>query len=160
MKSKNYVLRYGLLMFVCIAVFFLIMRAIGMEGQSEYRFLNILIVAFFSFLMARKIALEEREYNYLNTMFRVFAANVMAVILTVLGLVVYVRGIDPSFAESFDHWVLFAGEKTLISVSGALFIEGTAGGVILTLIVMQYYQYSKAMGKNVKGHSSAKKVAH
>lgn len=152
MKTKNYVLRYGLLMFAGIAGFFLLMRMAGMEGHSEYRSLNILIVALFSFLMARRIATDEEEYNYLSTLFRVFAANVLAVILTVISLVVYVRGIDPSFAESFDYWVLFAGKKTLLNVSGALFIEGTAGGVILTLIVMQYYQYSRSMRKSVKGH--------
>jgi preprotein translocase subunit YajC len=146
-------------MFAGIAGFFLLMLALDMEDRSEMRLLNVLIVALFSFLMARRISKDEEEFNYLNTMFRVFAANAIAVILTVVGLVVYVRGIDPSFAENFNYWVMFAGEKTLLSVAGALFIEGTSGAVIISLIVMQYYQYAKSSEKKLKVHKTQKNVA-
>lgn len=159
MKAKNYVLRYGLLMFAGIAGLFLLMLAFGMEDKSEMRVINVVIVALFSFLMARRISRDEVEFNYLNTMFRVFAANAIAVVLTVIALVVYVRGIDPSFAENFNYWVLFAGEKTLLSVAGALFIEGTAGAVIISLIVMQYFQYAKASEKKIDPHNTHKNVA-
>lgn len=141
-------------MFAGLATLFLIMKLFNLEQQTELRFLNVLIVAFVSSRMVNQIAKHERDYSYLNTLFTLFVTNVFAVLLSVAGLVFYVKVIDPPFVESFQYWILLSDKATLAQVVGALIIEGSGGSVIVSLIVMQYYQYAKPHSIKTKPHKA------
>lgn len=142
----------GLLMFVFIAILFLLMKALNLELVAELRFLNIFIVAYFSNRMANYYASQVGGINYLDGLVSIFLANSVAIIFTVLGLILYVKVFDPAFAENFKVWVLFAGDITLTKAALGIFFEGIAGSVIVSLIIMQYWQGEKRSIKDLKKH--------
>ena len=55
----------------------------------------------------------------------------------------YVSFIDDSFLQNVSGWVLFGGTTSLVVLAGSIAMEGAAGAIIVTLAVMNYYQYKK-----------------
>jgi hypothetical protein len=153
MKRMNFTVKYGLLIFAGMAALFLLMKALNLEKQTELRFFNVFIVAYFSSRMGEKLT-EDKHFQFLNGLFQVFAANVLAVILAIAGLVFFVKVVDPTFEENFQFWVLFSGESSLARIAGALFIEGSASAAVVALVVMQYFQFANPSIKSKSKQTS------
>jgi hypothetical protein len=86
----------------------------------------------------------------------------LAVILSIAAIVFFVKVVDPSFEENFQFWILFSGDSSLTRIAGALFIEGSACAAIVSLVVMQYFQFSnpsiKSKSKQASRISKTRKV--
>ena len=140
---KTDYVKYSLLMFVGIAVIFLSARIVGLEYMSELRFLNIIVVSFFSARMAKEFTRKKSEYDWLRGYVHIMMANCLAILYSIIGLVFYVSFIDDSFLQNVSGWVLFGGTTSLVVLAGSIAMEGAAGAIIVTLAVMNYYQYKK-----------------
>jgi hypothetical protein len=102
MKKQDYTLRIGLFMFAAIAAFFFIMKIFGLEHVTELRFINILIIAFFSNRLVQRMVEDSNQVDYLNGLKSLFLANALNVVLSMAGLIVYVTFLDTNFMGNFS----------------------------------------------------------
>ncbi len=149
MKKRDYTLRIGLLMFAAIAGFFLLMKLFHLEEYNELRLFNFVIVALFSVRLAKLNIIESDKIEYLDGLRTIFFANAIAVVLSIIGLVVYVQIFDRDFIDTFQYGFLYAGDVSLGKVVAALFMEGMASAAIVSFSVMQYYKNVKSSSKGV-----------
>lgn len=149
MKSKNYILKYTLLMYLSIGGFFLFMKLLNLEQNSMLRLLNIVILAFFSVLMAKAILKDKGEVNYLEGLISIFITNLAAVVLSAISLFIYLTYIDTSLLPEIQNTIWFAGDISTILVAGAIFMEGAASAVIISFAVMQYYKNDTVLKKSI-----------
>lgn len=140
MEKGNYIIRYGLYMFLGIAGLFLAMKLFGLEHVTVLRFLNVFILAGFSIHVAKIITKDKGNLDYLSGLFTIFLTNIFALILSLIGLFVYLKYIDSQLLENLKESIWFAGDLTISKVIGAIFIEGAAMAVIISFSVMQYYK--------------------
>ena len=138
MMKKMLVLKYGLLIFAFIAIYFLLMKLFNMENIKELRLLNIIIVIFFTVRMAREIKMSQEGLPYLKGLFSLLFANLLAVVFSVIGLALYIT-MFPDFVNSFQNW-LFGGEPSITTLLIAIIFEGSAAAIIVSFAVMQYYK--------------------
>ncbi len=136
-------IKYSLLMFAGIVLIFISAKLVGLEHAGELRFLNIIVVAILSARMAKGFTKKKSEYDWLRGYFHIMIANCLAILYSIIGFVVYATFIDPSFVEYFSGWVLFGGATSVVMIAGSIAMEGAAGAIIVTLAVMNYYQYKK-----------------
>ena len=147
MNTRNHIVKYGLYMFLGISGLFLIMKAFGLEHLTVLRFLNGFIVVFFSIRMAKVITQKKGGLDYLDGLFGVLLANIFALVLSVIGLMLYIGTIGPELVVSLQESIWFAGDLTTTRIVGVVFIEGAAMAMIVSFAVMQYYKdrgFSKA----------------
>jgi len=140
MKTQINTIRYGLQMFIAVVAYFFLMKLFNLEKVTELRFFNILIIAYFTYALARKNAERVVDVGYLNSLGSLFVANCINVVLSVLGLYVYISFIDPGFIHNFEHSLLFGSIVTLPKICLGTLMEGIAGSIIVSFAMMQYWK--------------------
>lgn len=144
MNTDKIILSNAFLIYVCIVVFFLLMKVFNLDNVSELRFLNFLFV-FWGVNRAIKMNINLNHQNsYFNNFYVGFGASVIGVGLTIVGLMVYVGLMDPSFMTVLENSSLWGNKLSLSIVVFALAIEGIASSVMCSFILMQYYKNYKA----------------
>ncbi|WP_083629625.1 hypothetical protein [Tenacibaculum agarivorans] len=120
------------------------MKIFGLDNVSELRFLNFLFV----FWGVNRAIKQNIDYNhqdsYFTNFYAGFGSSIVGIALTIVGLMVYVGFIDPSFITILENSSLWGKELSLGMVVFALAIEGTASSVMCSFILMQYYKNYKA----------------
>lgn len=149
MKHSRNAIHFGLKMFAGIGLFFIITNIIGLGHVTELRLVNILIIMFFSARLARENVIDNEKINYLENLSSLFLANVINVALSVIGFVIYVSFIDPSFFAIIKEGLLFAHVENLYQVVFILAAEGLAGGAVVSFGMMQYWKDYKRVRKPV-----------
>lgn len=135
--------RYAMKMFLTIGVFFIFLYLMGLGHRSELRIMNLFIVIFFTTRLAEVNLIDDEQIGYLGNLGSVFKANVICVILSVLGLAGFVVFYDPKFISSISSGVLFENAETLKEVLLTLALEGMATAAIISFGVMQYWKNYK-----------------
>lgn len=152
MKKQDYTLRIGLSMFAAIAAFFFIMKILGLEHVTELRFLNILIIAFFSNRLVQRMVEDSNQVDYLDGLKSLFLANALNVILSMAGLLIYVTFIDTTFMSNFNNTLMFGSEISLFQMTIGIFMEGMAGAAIISFTLMQYWKNVKRTTRKIDLH--------
>lgn len=153
MKKKDYTLRIAFQLFLAIVGFFILMKLFGLEKVTELRFFNILIVAFFTNRLARLNSIEsEKPVGYLEGLRSLFFANAIAVVLSVVGFVIYASWIDPGFIDNFKAGLLIRENISLGEATAALFMEGMASAAIASFAIMQYWKDVRRTSRTIDIH--------
>ncbi|WBX77566.1 hypothetical protein PG911_04675 [Tenacibaculum ovolyticum] len=146
MNSNKIIISNALLIFGGIVSFFLLMKIFGLDNISELRFLN------FAFILwginnAIRTNMNKNEASlYIHNFSIGIGTSVIAVGLSVIGLIIYVNFIDPNFMAILENSAFWGQNLSLSLVVFALAIEGIASSVICSFILMQYYKnYKKAI---------------
>ncbi|MCH2224014.1 MAG: hypothetical protein MK066_04530 [Crocinitomicaceae bacterium] len=141
--------RYAVKMFLGIGGFFMILYLLGLGHRSEFRILNLFIVIFFTAKLAEVNLIDDENIGYLRNLGSVFKANVICVLLSVLGLAGFVAFFDPDFISSISSGVLFANTDTLSEVLLTLALEGISTAAVISFGVMQYWKNYKRTRKTL-----------
>ncbi len=149
MKKHDYTIRIAFQMFLSIAAFFVLMKLFGLEHITELRFLNILIVAFFSSRLAKMYVIDEDRLDYLHGLRSIFMANALNVVMSVAALVFYIYFIDRDFLVHFANGIIIGGETSVAKVGVGLFMEGIAGSAVISFTTMQYWKDVRRSTKNI-----------
>ena|SRR6218665_1055732 len=147
MKSLSPAIQYGIYSFVGIGIFFLLMKAFGLENVAFLRVFNLLIIFYFSNRLARINAQENTSDQYLKSFASLFLANAITVILSVFSFAIYVSFIDVDFLSRFEGGILFAKHITLGQALASVVLEGMAGSLIVSYTLMQYWKDVKPKAK-------------
>ncbi len=143
MTSSKIIINNALLIFGGILGFFLLMKILGLENVSELRFLNFGFVLW-GINRAIKTNMDtNKESLYLNNFSVGIGTSVLAVGLSIIGLIIYVDFINPSFMTVLEDSAFWGQNLSLGLVVFALAIEGIASSVICSFILMQYYKNYK-----------------
>ena len=142
MNTRSLSVRYGLYSFAAIVLLFLIIKLFSLEHVTYLRFLNVLIVIYFTNSLARRNHRNNADGNYLNAWAALILANVITVTLSLIGFVIYAQFIQPDFISKFQGGILWNNHTTLGQAALTLFTEGIGCAVAISFIVMQYWNES------------------
>jgi hypothetical protein len=143
MEAKNHTWKYGIYMYLTFITFFFSMKAIGIHEITELRAVNVLFIIILSNKLVQLNYIEDAKIDYINNLFSVLGANLLAVALSSISILFYVSWIDSTFIEAFDNEILWGNDLTIHQVFVGLFIEGMAGAMVVSFGIMQYWKNYK-----------------
>lgn len=149
MRDRDYTLRYAVYMFLSIAGFFILMDFMGWGHVSELRLINIVFIIYFTNKLAQKNVIEFDNIGYLQNLSSLFVANVINVILSLIGFVVFVKFIQPDYLKVVNTTFAFGAFDRLFEVCVALFMEGMSGAAVISFGLMQYWKNHKRVRRTL-----------
>ncbi|QTE22895.1 DUF4199 family protein [Polaribacter cellanae] len=151
MSSSKIIIKHALLITLLIGGFFFTCKLLGLEENPYLRFLNLLFVLIGIKQAIKTNIFENKETNYSANLGIGIQTSVAAVILSIIGIVVYVKFINPQFLTVMNNSFLIGGDLSLAEIVLTLLIEGMASSVIGAFIIMQFYKnYDKKNYRNKK----------
>ncbi|MNJ84362.1 hypothetical protein D3C87_18130 [compost metagenome] len=141
-NNRSQSIRYGLYSFTGIVILFLLTKLFSLEHVTFLRFLNVVIIIYFTNKLARKNHKNNLDSDYLNAWVSLILANVVTVVLSLLGFVIYAMFIQPDFISKFEGGILWNNHITLGQAALTLFTEGIGCAVAVSFIIMQYWNES------------------
>lgn len=147
-KIKNMVerigLRYGLLTFLGLAGYFLLMQALGLGHIIELRFLNFIILAYGIYFAIMKLKTEVPDDDlYFKGLAEGVIVSLVSVIPFAAFVALYLTYIDPNLMNEIRQTVHISGYINSFSAFVVINLEGFASGVLITYSVMQYFSSSE-----------------
>lgn len=140
MTPRKIIIRYAILTTLMIGGFFLLSKLFGLQENPYLRFLNLFFVLI-GIRQAIKVNIEHnKETNYLSNLGLGLQTSALSVILSIIGVMVYVEYIDSEFLKVMNNSFLIAGDLSLAKIFITLLIEGMASSFIGSFMVMQFYK--------------------
>lgn len=132
--------KYGILIFLGIGIYFLLMEVLGLSQLYFLRILNVFIVIY-GLNLAIKTNLKDGKVGYLPNLTSSALTGFIGIGLGIIGLVAYlkIRG-GEQYMNQLSEAFLFGGEPSIAEYSFGLFIEGIASVLIVAFINMQYWR--------------------
>ncbi|HCQ13390.1 hypothetical protein [Flavobacterium sp.] len=132
--------KYGILIFLGIGIYFLLMEVLGLSQLYFLRILNVFIVIY-GLNLAIKSNLKNGKVGYLPNLTSSALTGFIGIGLGIIGLVAYlkIRG-GEQYMNQLSEAFLFGGEPSIAEYSFGLFIEGIASVLIVAFINMQYWR--------------------
>lgn len=141
MKNLNPEVRNGILLFLFIGVYFIIIDLLGYADNIYLRTLNIFFVFYFV-NRTYKQYVSKGESSFLNNLGAAIITSVLGVVLSIVGFLLYIvvfRGNE--YLSELSEPLIGAGKDlTLLQYCFALFAEGIASSVIVAFILNQYWK--------------------
>ena len=140
MTPRKIIIKYAILTTLIIGGFFLLSKVFGLQENPYLRFLNLFFVLF-GIRQAIKLNIEQnKETDYLSNLGLGLQTSALSVLLSVVGVMVYVEFIDRQFIEAMNNSFLIAGDLDKAEIFLTLLIEGMASSFIGSFMVMQFYK--------------------
>lgn len=129
----------GFIIFIAIGIYFLLMEALDLAALFYLRFLNVLFV-FYGVNKTIQMNLKEGKKKFVTNAVSALFTSVVGVVLSIIALVIYsyLQGGD-AFVQSLSETFLFGGNPSIDAYSISLLFEGLASSVIVTLLLMLYW---------------------
>ncbi|MDD2821782.1 MAG: hypothetical protein PHW29_11010 [Flavobacterium sp.] len=129
----------GILIFVGIALYFLLMTILGYENVTFLRVFNIIFV-FYGVNRTIQMNLAEGKKVFVTNAVSAMMTSLVGVLLSIIGLLIYsnMKGGD-SYVQSLSETFLFGGNPTVNTYCISLLFEGIASTIIVTLLLMLYW---------------------
>ena len=134
-------LNNGILIFVGIGIYFLIMEMLGLSHLFFLRMLNIFIVIYFINKTIKSNYIEGKT-EYLENLISGTLTALIGVVLSVVGLLIYIsmKGGDAYLAKLSQNFLFGGGTPSVNQYCIGLFFEGIASSIIITFTLMQYWK--------------------
>ena len=137
MKLPNELLN-GIIIFIWIGIYFLIMNELGYGNVFYLRLVNVIFI-FYGVNRAVKSNLDKGKNNFVSNAVSAMITAIIGVSLSILGLFIYshYKGGD-TYIKSLSQSFLFGGNPSVNTYCISLLFEGIASSVIVTLLLMLY----------------------
>lgn len=141
-------LNNGILIFISIGIYFLLMELLGLSDVCYLRLLNIFIVIYF-LNKTIKSNYNEGKVAYLDNLISGSLTSLIGVFLSVVGLLIYIsmKGGNAYLSKLSGNFLFGGGNPTMNQYCIGLLFEGIASSIIITFTLMQYWKDNP-----VKGH--------
>ena len=140
MSTDKIIIKNALIITALIGGFFLLCNAIGLGENPYLRFLNLAFVLAGIYLAIKESVEKNNETLYTTNLGIGIRTSVLAVILSIIGVIVYVQFINPDFINVMNNSFLIGGNLSLAEIVITLVIEGMASSFIGSFIIMQFYK--------------------
>lgn len=144
-------LKYGIYIFLSLVGYYFVMKAFGLHENIWLRGLNFAIVFFWLYQYNHA---KEKSTKYLEQFANNLIAAATGILMFSISIFVYLNWINPEFMNVLEQSWMFGNILTPAMISVAVFIEGIASAVILSLIVMQIFKNKWSAYKTVKSNDS------
>jgi len=138
MKVKKEI-KNGYFIFISIGTYFLLMELLGLSNLFYLRLFNIVFIVY-----AVNDTLQSRiahgKTKFVTNAVAAMVTSVVGVFLSIIGLLIYsyMRGGD-KYTHNLSETFLFGGHPSINMYCFTLFFEGIASSVIVTMLLMLYY---------------------
>lgn len=138
MKVKKEI-KNGYFIFISIGTYFLLMEFLGLSNLFYLRLLNIVFIVY-----ALNDTLQSRishgKKNFVKNAVAAMVTSIVGVFLSIIGLLIYsyMRG-GNKYIQNLSETFLFGGHPSINMYCFTLFFEGMASSVIVTMLLMLYY---------------------
>ncbi|WP_278034335.1 hypothetical protein [Flavobacterium nitratireducens] len=138
MKSTKEITN-GCIIFITIGIYFILMEMLKLSDLFYLRILNILFV-FYGVNRTIQMNLDEGKKKFVSNAVSALFTAIIGVVLSIIALVIYsnLRGGD-TFVQSLSESFLFGGNPSIDAYSISLLFEGLASSVIVTMLLMLYW---------------------
>ncbi|WP_433832008.1 hypothetical protein [Flavobacterium anhuiense] len=129
----------GFLIFTGIALFFLVMELLNLSNLFYLRLLNVLFILW-GVNRTLKMNLAEGKNEFVPNAISAMVTSFSAVVISIVALLIYsyAKG-GNQYVKSLSEAFMFGGEPSVTSYCLSLFFEGTASCIIVTLLLMLYW---------------------
>lgn len=129
----------GFIIFIGITAYFLLMNVLGYGNSFYLRLVNIFFV-FYGVNRTIKMNVEEGQKDFVSNAVSAMVTSLVGVFLSIIGLIIYsyMQGGD-KYVQSLSKTFLFGGNPSIFSYSISLLFEGIASSVIVTMLLMLYW---------------------
>jgi hypothetical protein len=138
MKLTNEI-RNGVTIFIGIGIYFIIMNIVGLSDVFSLRLFNVVFILYgVNKTIVTNIINGNKDF--LSNAISAFSTALIGVFLSIIGLLTYSysNGGD-AFIQNLSKTFLFGGNPSVNIYCISLFVEGIASSVIVTLLLMFYY---------------------
>lgn len=134
------ILTNGIIIFIGIALFFVLMEALGLSDQVYLRLVNFVFVIY-GVNRTIKQDYKDRIDGYFTNLGSAFLTAVVSAVLTIFAFMAYAeyRG-GERYLDTFVENYIFAGDPSLYQFCIGLFIEGLAASAVVSFALMQYWK--------------------
>jgi len=134
-------LNNGILIFISIGIYFLLMELLGLSDVFLLRLLNIFIVVYF-INKTIKSNYKEGKTEYLENIISGSLTSLIGVALSVAGLLAYIsmKGGNAYLANLSKNFLFGGGEPSMYQYCIGLLFEGIASSITITFTLMQYWK--------------------
>ncbi|MFM2368372.1 MAG: hypothetical protein RL619_672 [Bacteroidota bacterium] len=138
MKLPKELLNGGII-FAGIALYFLLINALGYADLFYLRIVNVFFV-FYGVNKTIEMNIAEGKKTFISNALSAMITSLIGVFLSIIGLVIYsyMQGGD-SYVKSLSKTFLFGGNPSVNTYSICLLFEGIASSVIVTMLLMLYW---------------------
>lgn len=138
----------GCIIFIGIGLYFLLMEAIGLADLFYLRLFNILFV-FYGTNKTLTMNYAEGKTIFVSNAVSALITSLIGVFLSIAGLVAYsfMKGGD-EYVQSLSETFLFGGNPSVMTYSISLLFEGIVSAVIVTFILILYWDTRYASDKH------------
>jgi hypothetical protein len=140
MPSNKIIYSNAILIALMIAAFFFLTKLIGMEDNPYLRFFNLLFLVIGIHRAIKTNLFKKGETKYLQNFGIGLMTGVVAVVLSVIGVIVYAKWINPEFMETLSNSFLIGKNLNIYEIIFTLMLEGLASTVVGSFMVMQFYK--------------------
>ena len=139
MNSRTIIFTNAAKIFLSITGFFFLIKLIGLSHVIELRFLNIVFVLW-GINSAIKTNIQKIDTSYIGNLFVGLSTAYIASLATITAMVIYVTFLDNSLIQMLHDSSFWGNQLTLPQIIFSMVIEATAGCIISTFILMQYWK--------------------
>lgn len=139
----------GILIFILLGIFFLVLDSLGFSDNIYLRFFNIFFV-FFGINRTVNQKVMKGETSYFGNFKSALMTSLIAALFSIAGLAIYItyfkgEGIVSDLAQSI---ILGDKEVDLLKYCAALLVEGLVSSLLLTFVFMQYWRITHGLKKS------------
>ena len=148
--ENNIELKNGILIFIGIGLFFLLMDLLGLADKNYLRILNAFIVIY-GMNKSIQYNYKQDKTAYLENLVSGFKTGVIGVFLGIVGLIIfiYLKG-GESYLNKLSDTFFFGKDNNIIKYCSVLFFEGIASSLIGSFTLMQYWKDVELKSKAFK----------
>lgn len=131
----------GIMIFIGIGIYFLLMELLGLSDIFILRLLNIFIVIYFV-NKTIKSNYVEGKLEYLENLISGTLTSLIGVALSVAALLGYIslKGGDAYLSNLSQNFLFGGGNPSMYQFCIGLLFEGIASSIIITFTLMQYWK--------------------
>lgn len=131
----------GILIFIGIGIYFIVLEFAGLSDQFLLRIVN---VAFVAFGVNRTIKgnYEDGLRGYNKNLISAIITSLIGAVLSIGSLLSYIQiqGGEPYLKRLSENFIFGGGELTIQQYCIGLFFEATAASLIVSFCLMQYWK--------------------
>lgn len=129
----------GFFIFIGIAIYFILIEAVGLADLFYLRAFNALIVIYGTH-RTLQLNFAEGNKDFVSNLVSALLTSLTGVFFSIVGLVAYsyIKGGD-AYVQSLSNTFLFGGKTSVMNYSISLLFEGIASAVIISFILILYW---------------------
>jgi hypothetical protein len=129
----------GIIIFIGIGLYFLLMEILGLADLYYLRLFNVLFV-FYGTNRTLNMNYKEGKTIFVSNAVSALLTALTGVFLSVIGLITYsyMQG-GEAYLQSLSKTFLFGGDPSIMTYSISLLFEGIVSAVIISFMLMLYW---------------------